>query len=893
MSLAAGASLGPYQVIAPLGAGGMGEVYKARDTRLGRDVALKILPEAFASNAEYRERFEREARTVSSLNHAHICALYDIGSQDGVDFLVMEYLEGEALADRLKRGALPLDEALRLGIEIADALEAAHRKGVIHRDLKPANVMLTGPKGEPSAKLLDFGLAKMSAGRAGDKTVTHALTTQGAIVGTLAYMAPELFDGQEADIRSDIFAFGAALHEMLTGQRAFDARGQASLIAAIVEHDPPPVSSIRPRTPPDLDHLVRRCLAKDPDRRWQTATDIKEELRWIRERGASATAPAPRRTRSIAWAWAAALLALAAVAAVGWLRPAPLEDRSLFFSILPPAKTRFVPMGPAGGSAISPDGTQLAFVATGSRASLLYIHDLQAGVVRALTGTDGASHPFWSPDGRFVGFSTGSRLRKVELSSGSPQTITELSGQRGATWNREGIIVFSDPSTRRLNRVAAAGGKPEPLTELDRARGENAHYWPEFLPDGRHVVFLVRLNRREESALAIISLDDKPARAVAIAPGVNSNVRYAPGPSGKDGYLIYARERTLVAQPFDPRSRRFTGDAKPLVSDIRYHSGVAVADFSISQTATLVFGAGGGEVRTATWMTREGKIEGRIDTPGTVVNLSLARDGKRAALTVSDERSGNADIWVHDVARGALSRLTFDPAYDGNPAWSRDGKTIVYTALRGGALNLFRRDASGAGEPVRLTDQPSSTYAADVSPDGRFALYTELREGWDVRAVPLDGGGKPFDVVATASSEYHAQFSPDGRWVAYASDEGNIPQIYVRAFSGGAPASGGARWQVSNQGGTRPRWRADGRELFYVAGDGHIMAAGVLTKGDAFEAATPAALFDARLSYFVGNTVDYDVTPDGRRFLVALQEDDAVQPMTILTNLYSRLHGRD
>jgi eukaryotic-like serine/threonine-protein kinase len=885
MPLSAGTRLGPHEILEPLGAGGMGEVYRARDTRLDRIVAVKVLPGHLASNEELRQRFDREARTISQLSHPHICALYDVGHQDGVDYLVMEYLEGETLTDRLAKGALPTEQVLRYGIQIADALDKAHRQGIVHRDLKPGNVMIT----KSGVKLLDFGLAKLRAAGEGVAissvsvlpTRTDAsLTAQGTILGTFQYMSPEQLEGREADGRSDIFALGAVLHEMATGKKAFEGRSQASLIAAILERTPPPISSIQPMTPPALDRVVKTCLEKDPEDRWQTAHDVMLELRWIAEAGSQAGLPAPvvarRRSRErLAWTVAAILAASTIALSILELRRPRSGSPIVRSNLLPPGKASFSFVGGgAGPVAISPDGRQLAFVASepgGKRQ--LWIRPLESLIARSLPATDEATYPFWSPDSQFVGFFADGKLKKIEVSGGPPLSICEAPDARGGTWGRDGIIVFEPQFREPLHRVVATGGRPVPVTKLDASRSETTHRWPWFLPDGRHFLFFSGSHstgaESELDAIFVGSLDGEKPKLLVNA---RSNAAYAAG------HLLFVRQKTLLAQPFDPKSLKLTGEAFPIAEKVQDDPGFFNAVFSVSDQGTLAYQEAGGTTGLSelAWVDRSGKKIDVLGEPADYYEPRISPDGRRVAVGVGDP----GDVWIYDVARRVRTRLTFAASDDFAPTWSPDGERVAFSSQRSGSGDLYAKSASGTGNDELLSSSKIFKVPNSWSPDGRYIAYIAFQGApgskadlWllslpDRRASPL---------LQTEFDEVAGVFSPEGRWLAYASNESGRFEVYVQPFPGP-----GGKWQVSTAGGNHPRWRRDEKELFYVAPDGKIMAV-ELRAGPAFEAGTPQPLFATLLKNMPGPP--YDVSSDGQRILLnrPLGEESS-PPITLVQN---------
>jgi serine/threonine protein kinase/Tol biopolymer transport system component len=877
MPLSAGTRLGAYEILAPLGAGGMGEVYRARDTRLDRTVAVKVLPPHIAQTAEARQRFEREARAVSSLNHPHICALYDIGSQDGVDFLIMEFLEGDTLAARLAKGPLPIDQVLRYAIEIADALDRAHGQGVVHRDLKPGNIMLT----KDGAKLLDFGLAKLgqTSGPSRDDTLTKALTSQGTILGTFQYMAPEQLEGKDADARSDIFAFGAVLYEMATGKRAFEGKSQASVIAAIFATEPPPVSMVQPLTPTAFDHVVATSMAKDPEARWQTVHDVLLELRWIAAGGAAApiAPPAARRT---AWLTGALMLLLLAALTlvIRHLREKPTELQTVRSSILAPENATFLFIGrpTAGPVTVSPDGQRLAFVAVRDGKNLLWVRRLDSLTAQPLAGTEGVLQPFWSPDSRFLGFFAAGKLKKIDASGGAVLTICDAPMGRGGTWNRDGLIVFAPDITGAIFRVSAAGGAVSAVTKQADTAGDASQRWPRFLPDGRHFLYLATTSpqfRASELATVYVGSLDSKERKLLLR--VASNVAYA------RGHLLYLRERTLMAQPFDTRRLELTGEAFPLAERIQFDPSGSQGVFSASENGVLAYQAGEESGSRLTWFDRNGKLTGVLGDSARYTGVQISPDGKKVAATVGI--GGNQDIWIYDIARVLPTRFTFDPADERGAVWSPDNSRVVFSSSRKGNLDLYQKAANGAvNEDVLLQSNADKT-ASSWSPDGRFLLFDTFdpKTKYDVWVLPVPGviagDHKPFRFLQGEFNERYAQFSPDGRWIAYTSDESGRSEIFVTSFPGP-----GGKWQISREGGFLPRWRRDGKEIFYLYGS-QLIAADVNGRGSTFEVGAVRPLFDVR--FLVTGGYAYDVSADAQRFLMnVLSGQNSSAPLTLVMN---------
>jgi serine/threonine protein kinase/Tol biopolymer transport system component len=880
MALTSGTKLGPYEIQSPLGTGGMGEVYRARDTRLDRTVAVKILPSHLSDKPEAKQRFEREARAISSLNHPNICTLYDVGQQDGVDFLVMEFLEGETLADRLMKGPLPPEQVLKYGVEICEGLEKAHRSGVVHRDLKPGNIMLT----KTGAKLMDFGLAKETMSPSLDASALTAaasgqpLTEKGTIVGTFQYMSPEQLQGHEADARSDIFALGAVLYEMITGKRAFPGKSQISVASAILEKDPEPITASRPMSPPALDRVVKSCLAKDPDDRWQTVHDVKLQLKHIAEGGSQAgeagRVPAGRRRRERAsWLLAATFFLLMMAAGVALWNASNKRPTPMYFHTSVPF--------PANDLALSPDGRMLAMVAYSQQANnyVLWTYEVGGRRTNALAGTQGASYPFWSPDGRTIGFFADGKLKKVDESVGQVQVLCDAPNGRGGTWNRDGVIVFTPDAFGGLFRVSSWGGSPVEMTQPDTSHFESSHRWPVFLPDGKHFLYLAAnfAGRLENNAIFLGSLDSKERRSLM---STSANAAYA-----EPGYLLYLRDKTLVAQPFDRRRYVLSGEPHTLSDEVLYFPSVDRAVFSVSSGEILVTQTGkGASISQLTWFDRSGKAVGTVGVPGSYDNVRLSPDGRRIAEDQTDPDGRNIDIWIHEPARGATTRLTFDPSLDQTPIWSPDGKQILFSSNRQLGFHLYLQNADGSGSEEEVADlgNVSQINTWDWSRDGKYVLVRKANELWYL-SWP-ERVAKP--LLQAKWTVRNAQFSPDGRWMAYASNETGSMEIYVSSF----PSVNG-KWQVSSAGGQEPRWRQDGKELFYLSAEGKMIAV-PLTTGASFEAGSPVALFQTHRRQPVSSqdVFSYDVSGDGQRFLIATKVDEVnAAPLSILLNWASQM----
>ncbi len=865
MPLSAGTRLGPYEILSPLGAGGMGEVYKARDTRLGRTVAVKVLPPDLADNAELRERFEREAKTISSISNAHICALYDVGRENGTDYLVMEYLEGETLSARLAKGALPTEQVLRYGLEIADALDKAHRQGIVHRDLKPGNIMLT----KSGVKLLDFGLAKwrgattpaVLSGLSAMPTHATPMTAEGSILGTFQYMAPEQLEGREADGRSDIFALGAVLYEMASGRRAFEGKSQASLIAAILEHDPPSLSTLQPATPPALDRLVKNCLAKDPDDRIQTAHDAMLELRGIAEGSQSGVAAAPvvakRKSRErLAWGIAAAAAALAVWFGLFRQRSvAAPAAKMLRTNILLPEKVRL------NNAVISPDGSRIVFSGTDSTGKIqLWVRALDSYAATLLPGTRGAIFPFWSPDGRFIAFFADKKLKRIEASGGSPLVLYDVDGL-GGSWSSSGDIIFTAPSGP-VYRLPAAGGKAEPVTKLDPKSGETAHRYPFFLPDGKHFLYLaLKLagnTRDPANRIWIGSLDGSPGKPLVPA---NFNAQFA------NGHLLFVRGGDfggiLLAQPFDRQRLETSGEPVTVADQVSlYGDYLGFGNFTVSDAGTLVYDASQFLTRLQ-WFDRGGKQIGVFGEPGPRSGARISPDGSRIVFTQEDSGTQTSQTWIGDVPRGVQTRLTSGPGSNSNAIWSPDGSRIAFQTDRKHQADIYVRPASGAGAEEVFSDEEGQRIPQDWSSDGRFILYADREAAggrlMQVSVLPLEGDRKPFTLIPRSPNDIGSvRLSPDGRWVSYDVDESGRNEVYAVSFPDGQ-----GKVQISNAGGTNSRWTRNGREIVYTAFDGKVMSVQVdASRG--LGVGSPKPLFELP----AGASSGWDVSPDGERFLV-------------------------
>ena len=838
----------------------MGEVYRARDTRLGRDVAVKVLPANLSASAESRARFEREAKLVSSLNHPNICTLFDIGHEAGTDYLVMELIEGETLAERIQRGPLPPADSLRIGSEIADALDRAHRQNLVHRDLKPGNVMLT----RSGAKLLDFGLARVTglSASASDlstsPTVTRALTTEGSIVGTFQYMAPEVLEGREADARSDLWALGAILYEMTTGRRAFEGKSQASLIGSIMNSEPAPLSSVTPLIPPALERVVNACLAKDPDQRIQTAHDVKLQLRWISEGGSLAGVPAPlaarRRGRErIAWMVAGGAVISTLVLSVLQFRSMNQPLHEMRFELRLPES-----LSPIGPLRISPDGRSVAVSGSDSSGvARVWVRTFDDPEFHPLPGTDGANRPCWSPDSRSLAFFADTKLKKILVSGGRPETVCEAPGGSDCSWSRSGFILFDgDGAHPTVRMAAAAGGEAHDVAVPDTSRHEVATNWPEALPDGRHFLFVAQNSSAERSEVRLGTIGSK--QSVSIVKG-ESRAEYA-----APGCVLFERDGALLVQRIDVGSGKLQGEPRTLADRIGVNRGNGMPYFSASQNGVLVYSQAASSLRHVIWVDRAGRLVAEIVPPMAQSDVALSPDEKNLASVVTDASGSSSDLWVRDLQRQINSRFTIDPANDIWPTWSADGRRLYWASNRGGGFAIYQRDLEGVSSDSIVFKDANNVGPIDASRDGRYlsCMESDGAGGWDTFAIALQGEHKKIIIAASPRfSESRPRFSPDGRWVAYDSDQSGRPEVYVQAFPGpGAPV------QISNQGGVDARWRADGKELAYRTTQMLMMSVDV-SIGDRFQAGPPKQLFPSPLVPGSFQISRWTLAADGQKLL--------------------------
>jgi len=890
VSLESQRSLAHYRLVDKLGQGGMGVVWRATDTKLGRDVAIKVLPDPFLADPERLARFEREARVLASLTHANIAAIYGLERTGEHHFLVLELAEGETLADRLARGPIPVREALRIADQIAAALAAAHEKGIIHRDLKPANVKIT-PAG--TVKVLDFGLAKVWEPQATEgmelthsPTITAHMTSAGTILGTAGYMSPEQARGTDVDKRTDIWSFGCVLLEMLTGRQVFEGKTVTDVIASVVAREPS-WERLPAETPRAVRRLLRRCLEKDADRRLRDIADVKLEIDEAFaapestesvERGA-----APARGRLRLWQ-AIAATAILSAAALGFLlwRAGTLPPRVIRATIAAPPGTSFdLEMSNPGLVAVSPDGRRLAFSANdGNGATRLWLRDLDDVEARPVAGTDGAAYPFWSPDGRFVAFFAGDKLKKIEATGGPAITLCAATNGKGGTWNEKGVIIFAPSSSSPLFRVSAAGGEATPITEVDTERF-NGHRFPQFLPDGDHFVFLARAGMAGETDSQVMVGSLSGGTIEELFPSA-SNAVYA------GGHLFFVIEHTLMARRFDASRRELEGDMFPVAENVLAGPSAARGVFALSSDANvLVYHTGTlSGASTLQLLDREGKRLEQIGEQDAYTEARLSPDGETAVVSILDGDGSNQDLWLIDIARGLRDRFTFDPGTEWLAVWSPDGKRIVFASNRGGGpYQLYAKAIEGNADAQLLYADKVSKYPVGWSPDGRYVLYlvSDPKTSWDLYAIAVDQeGAEPVPLQVSPAAEGYGQVSPDGRWLLYTSDASGREEVYVTPFP-----SGGRKWQVSADGGTTPLWDPSGRAIDWLQGS-RLMTAEVDGSGQAFRVGEVRSLIDGLRLTFAG-PYQYDVASDGERFLVNVQNETTSPPMILVVGLRAEL----
>jgi Tol biopolymer transport system component len=875
MALAPHTRLGPYEVIGPLGSGGMGEVYRACDTRLDRSVAIKVLSAEMTADIEMRTRFNREARAVAALDHPHICGVYDVGEAAGVHFLVMPLLEGQTLAARLEKGPLPIAQALTIAEQLTDALDKAHRRGIVHRDIKPANVMLT----KAGATLLDFGLAKLK-GPAGPSSMSGLAqaatsvtgTAHGMLLGTVPYMAPEQVEGREADARSDLWALGVLIYEMASGARPFTGESPASVIGAILKDTPAPLSTRQPLAPVLLDRIVGRCLEKDPDARWQSAADLHHVLTWTAGAVSGADGSRPFTSAARVWPMLATAAAAAALAfgTAAWRADPPGPARDVRFPVYPEVGSQFV-SPPASvltpQFALSHDGSQLAYVATRDGRPMLWVRPLAASRARALPGTEGAIYPLWSPDGRTIGFFSQGRFKTVRTDGGTPIVVTAASfDPRGGTWAPDGTVLTNLSTLTGLARVRA-DGTTDLAVPLNAAVGESSLRFPFFLPDSRHFVAVVRSPDEDRRGVVLGELGN-PSRTKLVSSDWGAAV--------VDDHLLYLRGSTLMAQPLDLSAATLRDDPQPLLDRVGGSTG-GYPGFAVSYDGTLAYAEPWPTQGELLWVDRTGRQVGDKVAPlADYIDFTVSPDGGRLALSRIDPQANTADIWILDLERRVETRLTSDRFNDAGVMWVPDGARVYFRSNRRGMNNLYVKPANGSrGEELvfeETGDDRSSMIASSLSADGSRVLYmtTGLRSSYDIMDLVLSPlAAKP--LLNGEFNEAQPVLSPDGRWMAFTSDETGAQQVFIQSYPGGEQ-----RQQVSSRGGTEPQWRGDGREIFYLSDTRTMMAAPVSTAG---VPGTPSPLFQTRVPA-AGNAYrrSYEVSPDGQRFLVNTMPADAEQP---------------
>jgi serine/threonine protein kinase len=888
MTIAAGTYLGRYEVRSKLGEGGMGEVYRAHDEKLNRDVAIKVLPASLSQDADRLVRFEQEAKAAGTLNHPNILGVYDVGTHEGAPYVVSELMEGETLRDRLVGPLIPQRKVVDYAAQIARGLAAAHARNIVHRDLKPENIFIAG---DGQVKILDFGLAKL-VGPANaelnlaDQPTRRLYTTPGSVVGTLGYMSPEQVDGKQIDYRSDIFSFGVVLYEMLTGKRAFPPRETLrETLHAIATEDPPDLSQNGRKISPALYLLLRRCLEKNPQHRFHSASDLAFAIEALS--GSTVTSlrmPAVPALRSIklpkliAW-WVAGAAVLFGVLAllISYSRNSQTsEPQTMRFYVYPPATTTFQ----GSGDFISPDGRRLVFSAVGEDGKRsLWLRSVDSLSAQKLPGTEDAGQVFWSPDSNFIGFFAGGKLKKMEASGGAAQIVADAPTNRGGTWSRDGIIVFAPNVGGVLYRVSALGGPVTPITTLDAAKNQIGHNWPNFLPDGRHFIYLAQSSQRGNSAIYVGSIDSKESKFLLDA---EASAAYAP-----PGYVLFLRGRALMAQPFNADKLQLAGDPVPIVEQIGYSATTARTLFSVSSTGVLAYRPNIPSNTQLAVYDRAGKQLEKLGNEGDFVGLSLSLDDKRIVVSRLDPDVGSYDLWIVEFAGGKALRLTFDQTNETFPVWSPDGSHIVFTSNKNGEANLYQRLSNGAGTEELLYGSNNLKAATDWSSDGQFIIYEDRdpKTDHDLWVLPRSGEQKPSVVVQTTFNEMKGRLSPDGKWIAYQSNESGTTQVTVQSF----PPSG-ARWQVSTNGGYQPKWRRDGKELFYVAADKKLMVVQVKAEGNRFEISAPQPLFEMAIGNLpLNGSPFYDVTRDGRRFIVSAAVGAPPMPMTVVLNWTAEL----
>ena len=882
MTLSAGSRLGPYEVLSPIGAGGMGEVYRARDTRLGREVAIKVLPEALACDSERLSRFEHEARAASSLNHPSIVTIYEVGRADSVSYISMELVEGKTLRDLLAEGPLPTKRLLAVAMQTADALAKAHEAGIVHRDLKPENLMVTR---DGHVKILDFGLAKLIATEGPEVSTlpTAAVPTRpGVVLGTVGYMSPEQASGRPVDFRSDQFAFGSILYELATGKRAFSRGTAAESLVAIIREEPEPIGALSPGIPIPLRWVIERCLAKDPEERYASTRDLARDLNHLRDHMSevsSETAPVIL-ARRLGWFGPALVTGLLLAAALGIFlvfrsRHEPALVQAVRFAVPVPTGTTYAPSEVSRAFSVSPDGTRLVIEALSKGHRRLFSRPLDSEEAVELEGSLDATSHFWSPDSRFIAFYADGKLKKIPATGGQPQELCDAPFAVVGTWNQEGTILFARIDPPGIYRVSDTGGRSDRVLSPDPSRHEANLLWPYFLPDGRRFLYLANQAPGTRARdLRLTSLDSKGSRSLG---HVDSRVEYL-----SPGYLLSVRDSTLFAQPFDPRKALLHGEAIQLASSVHYFFGPSHATFSTSRTGVVAYQTAAPSSRLA-WFDRAGKETGALGEPSVMKGLRISPDGSRAAVDIENPKTGSSDIWVFEIGRGVSTRLHSDPVDEIMPVWSADSAKLLYRSDRRGPPDIYQIAVGIPGSEQPLLELPGVQQPEDVSRDGRLlAFLNEVASTvWNIWLLPLAGDRKPSPWRQTRFSESSPRFSPDGRWIAYESDESGDPEVYVALTEGS-----GEKQRISPGGGRRPRWRRDGKELYYLA-TGNLVMAVPMSLGAEIVAGAPAPLF--RVETEIEN---YDVTPDGSRFLIrTLAARVRESPLRVIVNWPALLKG--
>ena len=875
--------LGPYEILARIGAGGMGEVYRARDTNLGRDVAIKVLPEEFARNRDRMARFKREARLLASLNHPNIAAVYGIEGSVSTGALVMELAEGATLADRIASSPMPIADQLPIALQIANAVEYAHEHGVVHRDLKPSNIKISS---DDTVKILDFGLAKAMQDETDDThpenspTITGVATRAGVLLGTAAYMSPEQAKAKKVDHRADIWAFGCVLYEMIVGKKVFEGETVSDVVAAVIRAEPN-WTALPETTPAPIQRLIRRCLQKDVRRRLQAMGEARITIEEVLS-GTKEEAEAPSfgggkwkskngllLHRALPWVLGATTILIATICAGLLLKSRPTPGVFLF-PVAPPENLALVS---GGQPSISPDGHYLAFIARAApdKPATLWLRPLDSLMAEQIPGTESANQPFWSPDSRQIAFGAGGKLKKLSVPGGTPETLCDSYGP-GGTWNQDGVILF--PSNGSLYRVSDTGGTPTLVLAPDQAHHETAYRFPQFLPDGRHFIFQIRATVSGQVLIAAGSLDSKTAQRIAQA---STNALYA-----SPGYLFYLDRGTLTARPFNAKTLRFAGPGVPVARNVGEFAGPDYGFFSVSSAGVLAYDSASGTATSQlTWFSRSGKKLGTIGQPDIYATPAISTDGTRLAITVGE--NGKGDIWVYDLKRGSASRLTFDPANEVNSVWSSDGSRLYFSSDRNGPYDIYQIPSNGltSEQPVfQSADQRKAL--DDLTADGRYAIFDTASSPISTQlwALPLFGDRKPFAFVQGGFGVTSGRFSPNARYLAYASNETGRNEIYVQTL----PQHTG-RWQISTSGGLEPSWRRDGKELFYLAGDGKLMSVDVNPDSATFRTGIPKPIFQTPLmpTAYWRNT--YVPSPDGQRFLLVVPASEAkATPITVVVN---------